>query len=73
MLQNSDEVFVPLFWSVGTLMVINIYNGTIGYVFNDMETLKIMMLNVMSLFQNFITMTNFPLFSLFQPLTSFDA
>ena len=40
MLQTSGEVFVPLFWGVGTLMVMNIYSGTIGYVFNDMETLK---------------------------------
>ena len=37
MLQTSGEVFVPLFWGVGTLMVMNIYSGTIGYVFNDME------------------------------------
>ena len=40
MLQNSGEVFVPLFWGVGTLMVMKIYSGTIGYVFNDMETLN---------------------------------
>ena len=42
-LQTSDEVFIPLFWGVGTLMVMKIYNGTIGYVFNDMETLNLMM------------------------------
>ena len=40
MLQTSSEVFVPLFWGVGTLMVMNIYSGTIGYVFNDMENLN---------------------------------
>ena len=40
MLQTSGEVFVPLFWGVGTLMVMNIYSGTTGYVFNDMETLN---------------------------------
>ena len=45
MLQTSGEVFVPLFWGIDTLMVINIYNGTIGYVFNDMDTLNMMMLN----------------------------
>ena len=45
MLQTSAEVFVPLFWGVGTLIVMNIYSGTIGYVFNDMETLNMMMLN----------------------------
>ena len=39
-LQTSGEVFVPLFWGVGTLMVKKIYSGTIGYVFNDMETLN---------------------------------
>ena len=44
MLQTSGEVFVPLFWGVGTLMVMNIYNVTIGYFFNDMETLNMMML-----------------------------
>ena len=42
--QTSGEVFVPLFWGVGTLMVMNIYIGTIGYVFNDMETLNMMIL-----------------------------
>ena len=41
-LQTSGEVFVPLFWGVGTLVVMNIYSGTIGYVFNDMETLNMM-------------------------------
>ena len=40
MLQTSGEVFVPLFWGVGTLIVMKIYSGTIGYVFNDMETLN---------------------------------
>ena len=44
MFQTSGEVFVPLFWGVGTLMVIKIYSGTIGYVFNDMETLNMMMI-----------------------------
>ena len=44
MFQTSGEVFVPLFLGVGTLMVMNIYNVTIGYVFNDMETLNMMML-----------------------------
>ena len=39
-LQTSGEVFVPLFWDVGTLMVMNIYSGAIGYVFNDIETLN---------------------------------
>ena len=39
-LQTSGEVFVPLFWGVGTLIVMKIYSGTIGYVFNDMETLS---------------------------------
>ena len=33
MFQTSGEVFVPLFWGVGTLMVMNLYSGTIGYVF----------------------------------------
>ena len=33
-----------LFRGVGTLMVMNIYSGTIEYVFNDMETLNMMML-----------------------------
>ena len=45
MLQTSGEVFVPLFGGVGTLIVMKIYSGTIGYVFNDMETLNMMMLN----------------------------
>ena len=44
MLQNSGEAFVLIFWGVGTLMVMKIYNGTIGYVFNDMETLNMMMI-----------------------------
>ena len=44
MLQTSGEVFVHLFWGVGTLIVMKIYSGTIGYVFNDMETLNMMML-----------------------------
>ena len=44
MLQTSGEVFVPIFWGVGTLMVMKIYSGTIGYVFNDMETLNMMMI-----------------------------
>ena len=39
-LQTSGDIFVPLFWGVGTLMVMNIDSGAIGYVFNDMETLK---------------------------------
>ena len=45
MLQASGEVFLPLFWVVGTVMVIKIYSGTIGYVFNHVETLNMMMLN----------------------------
>ena len=44
MLQTSGEVFVPLFWGVGALIVMKIYSGTIGYVFNDMETLNMMMI-----------------------------
>ena len=40
MLQTSGEVFVPLFWGVGTVIVMKIYSGTIGYVLNDMEILK---------------------------------
>ena len=40
MLQTSGEVFVPLFWGVGTLVVMKIYSGTIAYVFNDMDTLN---------------------------------
>ena len=44
MLQTSGEFFVPLFLGVHTLMVMNIYSQTIGYVFNDMETLNMMML-----------------------------
>ena len=44
MLQNSGEVFVPIFWGVGTLIVMKIYSGTIGYVFNDMKTLNMMMI-----------------------------
>ena len=44
MLQTSGEVFVPLFLGVGTRMVMKIYSGTIGYVFNDMETLNMMMI-----------------------------
>ena len=43
-LQTSSEVFVTLFWGVDTLMVTKIYSGTIGYVFNDMETLNMMMI-----------------------------
>ena len=39
-LQTSGDIFVPLFWGVDTLMVMNIYSGTIGYVFNHMETLN---------------------------------
>ena len=37
MLQTSGEVFVPLFWGVGTLIVMKIYSGTTRYFFNDME------------------------------------
>ena len=44
-LKTSGEVFVPLFWGVGTLMVMKIYSGTIWYVFNDMDTLNMTMLN----------------------------
>ena len=44
MLQTSGEVFVPIFWGVGTLIVMKIYSGTIGYVFNEMETLNMMMI-----------------------------
>ena len=44
MLQTSGEVFVALFWGVGTLIVMKIYSGTIGYVFNDMESLNMMMI-----------------------------
>ena len=44
LVQTSGEVFVPLFWGVGTLMVMNIYSGTIGYVFNDTKTLNMMMI-----------------------------
>ena len=44
MLQTSGEVFVPLFWGVGTIMVMKIYIGTIGYVFNDTDTLNMMMI-----------------------------
>ena len=44
-LQTSGEVFVPLFWDFSSLMVMNIYSGTIGYVFNDMETLNMTMSN----------------------------
>ena len=44
MLQTSSEVFVPLFCGVGTLVVMKIYSGTIGYGFNDMETLNMMMI-----------------------------
>ena len=44
MFQTSGEVFVPLFWGVGTLMVMKIYSGTIEYVFNDMDTLNMMMI-----------------------------
>ena len=44
MLQTGVEVSVPFFWGVGTLMMMKIYSGTIGYVFNDMETLNMMML-----------------------------
>ena len=40
MLQTSGEVFAPLFWGIGTLMLMNIYSGTIEYVLNDMETLN---------------------------------
>ena len=43
-LQISGEVFVPLFWGDGTLMVMKIYSETFGYVFNDMETLNMMMI-----------------------------
>ena len=43
-LKTSGEVFVPFVWDFGTLMVMKIYSGTIGYVFNDMETLNMMML-----------------------------
>ena len=43
-LQPNREVFVPLFWGVGNLIVMNIYSGTIGYVFNDMETLNMMII-----------------------------
>ena len=44
MLRTSSEVFVPLISGVGTLMVMNIYSGTIGYFFNDMDTLNMMTL-----------------------------
>ena len=44
MLQTSGEVFVPLFLGVGTLIVMKIYSVTIGYVFNDMETLNMMII-----------------------------
>ena len=44
MLQTSGEVFVPLFLGVGTLMVMKIYSGTVVYIFNDMDTLNMMML-----------------------------
>ena len=44
-LQTSGEVCVPLFLGVGTLMVMKICSGTIGYVFNDMDTLNMIMLN----------------------------
>ena len=37
---QTSEVYVPLFWGVGTLIMMKIYSGTIGYVFNDMETLN---------------------------------
>ena len=51
MLQTSGEVFVLLFLGVGTLMVMKIYSGTIVYVFNDMDTLNMMMIFLkMSLF-----------------------
>ena len=40
MFQTSGEVFVPLFWGVGTLIVLKIYFGASGYVFNDIETLN---------------------------------
>ena len=44
MLQTSGEVFVHLFWGVGTLMVMDIYSGIIGYVFNGTDTFNMMML-----------------------------
>ena len=56
-LQASGEVFVPLFSGVGTLVVIKIYSGTIRYVFNDMKTLNMMMLNPLkSLKSSYIVM-----------------
>ena len=68
MLQTSGEVFVPLFWGVGTLMVMKIYSGTIGYVFNDMETLNMMILKPFKSFNPsciimmiFLKMSLFPL------------
>ena len=45
MFQTSGEVFVPLFWGVGTLIVMKIYSGIIGYVFNDIETFNMIILN----------------------------
>ena len=36
-LQTSGEVFLPLFWGVVSLIVMNIYSGTIIYVFNILE------------------------------------
>ena len=44
LLQTSGEVFAPLFLGVGTLMVMKIYSEIIGYVFNNMETLNMMMI-----------------------------
>ena len=54
MLQTSGEVFVPIFWAVGTLSMINIFSGTIVYVFNDMETLNMMMIFLKNLFSHLI-------------------
>ena len=50
MLQTSGKVFVSLFWGVGTIIVMKIYSGTIGYVFNDMETLNMMMIFLKKVF-----------------------
>ena len=68
MLQISGEVFVPLFWGVGTLMVMMIYSGAIRYVLNDMGTLNMMKLNPLkSLNPSCIIMMIFLKNSLFPP------
>ena len=46
MFQTSGEVFIPLVLGVGTLIVMKIYSGNIGYVFNDMETLNMMKISL---------------------------